>query len=280
MMNRTTFSKILFTLFFLFAASSMRIAICASNNFKIIIFIFPAENFKHKYPPPHTYYEYETKFNVNDIQQALTNKLNNSLSSHKANGAWEAIFCKTAKEFEEKTAKNDVFLGLRIEITEYRSSFKDSYLDNNEESELTINCDLRKKTGVAWEKIFVKRVTSQSTGVDNKKIFKSSIETMSKQIDTTLINSMLSYQVLSAMSKDVRTKLIKIKVLNTSPLSIKRLTWFVPGSKEDVAATTEGIIKPGQAVEVTLNIQSDTSHAAIGWRSTYITEIEFDQSAK
>lgn len=252
----------------------------AGNKLKILVQIAANKDFKRVYRSEYSKDSYKGSTIVYSLQEDLTDFLRSRLSSAGSKGSWEAVFCESTEDFKENADDANAYLAMRVEITEYKSTYKGSSSSYRSYYELAVNCRVQRKNGMAWLEVFSKELTAKSTRSNEDEYFVSSVEKMADTLQTVLINQMVSYQVINSMAKDTRTKIIKAKVMNPSPYAIKRLSWVVPTEKENIKATTEGIIKSGETTEVAITIHSESSHAAIGWRNAYISEIVFGTSVK
>jgi hypothetical protein len=275
MKMRTAFLLLAPAMVFLLTASSLQ---SAETNLKVLVLIVPAKDFKTKYRYDTSTDTYKGGSRVYDIQDDLNYLLEKRLSSGKSGISWDAVFCKSSKEFEENIGKPDSYLAIRVEIAEYKRTYKSTATKYRTYSELGVNCEVHRKSGTAWAKVFSKNLSSKSSEPDDEEYYVSSAERMAEYLDTVLLNQVVSYQMISAVAKDSNTKAVKAKVMNLSPLPIQRLKWVIPMENDNISSTTEGVIKPGETVEVTIIIRSERSHAATQWRNAYVSTIEFGKS--
>jgi hypothetical protein len=252
----------------------------SQNSFKVIVLIVPAKHYKDVYESRYDSYADEDSRSVYDIQDELKDLFKEKTGSHATKGAWDVVLCKTSKEFEEKASDSAAYLCMKVEIEQYKTNYKDTEVDEHVYSELTVNCEIHRRSGTIWSKTFSKGLSSKSTDSNDYEYFVTSVEKMAEYLDAVIMNNMVSYQILSSMSKDARTKEVKAKVMNTSPLPIRNLKWIIPSEKEEITAETTNSIKPGETLDVVISVHSEKSHAAIQWRNTYICDVEFDRNVK
>jgi hypothetical protein len=247
-----------------------------SDKLRVVVVVIPSKNFKTKYKSDYYTDTDEGRRYAYWIQEDLIDGLNHKLNSRNKCGVWDAELCDCTEDFNKAIAKPDAYISMRVEIVErkYRSRYRSS---NRSYAELTVDCEIHRKTGVAWEKVYANRIRTRSGDPDEEEHEVTSLDNMVAELDNLIVDRMVPYRIVNAMAKDADTKIINLQVMNTTPCTIERLTWTVPAGNEDYSVVTRVAVEPGEVKNLSLTIKSETSHAALGWRNTRLSDISFSR---
>ena len=280
MISKTVLIVLIALIILPFTAIEKAIAQTNRTDFKVLVLIVPSKNFKSKYQSRYYRSKYKGGTTPYYIQDDLVQDLEKKLGSHRTGGLWQAVICKTSAEFNEKAAQPDAYLGMKVEILERKYTSKSTRYKYRSYSELKVSCEVHRKTGMSWQKVFAKTLKTKSSDPKKEEYYITSTDRMVEYLDRILIDRMVQYQVINAMAKDANTKLVNVTVMNTAPFPIKRLKWVIPLENENLSAESDVMIRPGERKNITFSVRSERSHASFQWRNATSSDIEFTRSDK
>ncbi len=248
-----------------------------ARKLKVLVLIVPSPKFRMKYKYSGSTYtsrddsgsdsEKPERF---QLQETLIEKLQKKLDEREKGGVWEPVFCKTSSELGKKASDTAAYLSMTVVILEKRRTYKKRVI-----YELVANCEVQRKSQAGWARVFSRKLTSTSSDRKKEEYYVSETDRMAEYLDDIIIDRMVPYEIVNAVARDTRTKIINAVVMNTTPFPISSIKWTVPLEKDKLNVNTEVGIRPGEKKRVTIAVTARRAHASLQWRKAVIAGIKF-----